>query len=412
MRRGRSTTPIAQGYVAKGRPAPAADRFGYLGLVAVAANERRRASAASWSPLSALDRHRRAAVPQSARLSLGRGQCRHPERRDAASAAITKDGRVIDMRTGSVQDLIDAGIMFCGTPDQVYDQIVDFGEYCGGMGNLLMMGHAGCHVARGHGRQSDAVRDTRCCRGCGTTSSRARRRRRRREVWGVSQIRDEPPGEQHQDPAHQRDRRERAAPSGGSSALRRRPKRQWKTATLMRPSANIAILNWKAGLSTTGRGVGRQQHEAGHELERKPERGDRQWRRGRACDACRRGAAPGCRTPRWRPPATPRPAHGQVRERIEPGRAARRDAEARLLVAPSWPLGEGCRRASAQRSSTVLPRDGDALGAHLVFVAGRRIAFHHHLGSGFQHLLRTGRAPACGTAAPASPPRCRPDTSA
>ena len=31
----------------------------------------------------------------------------------------------------------------CGTPDQVYDQLVDFCEYCGGMGNLLMMGQAG-----------------------------------------------------------------------------------------------------------------------------------------------------------------------------------------------------------------------------------------------------------------------------
>ena len=47
------------------------------------------------------------------------------------------------MRNGSVQDLIDAGVLFCGTPDQVYDQIADFVEYCGGMGNLLMMGHAG-----------------------------------------------------------------------------------------------------------------------------------------------------------------------------------------------------------------------------------------------------------------------------
>jgi hypothetical protein len=55
----------------------------------------------------------------------------------------TKDRRVIDMRFASVQELIDAGILFCGTPDQVYDQIVDFCDYCGGMGNLLMMGHAG-----------------------------------------------------------------------------------------------------------------------------------------------------------------------------------------------------------------------------------------------------------------------------
>jgi alkanesulfonate monooxygenase SsuD/methylene tetrahydromethanopterin reductase-like flavin-dependent oxidoreductase (luciferase family) len=55
----------------------------------------------------------------------------------------TKDGRVVDMAKGSVQDLIDAGVMFCGTPDQVYDQLVDFVDHCGGMGNLLMMGHAG-----------------------------------------------------------------------------------------------------------------------------------------------------------------------------------------------------------------------------------------------------------------------------
>jgi hypothetical protein len=57
--------------------------------------------------------------------------------------SFTKDGRVVSMHSGSVQDLIDAGILFCGTPDQVYQQIVDFTEYCGGMGNLLMMGHAG-----------------------------------------------------------------------------------------------------------------------------------------------------------------------------------------------------------------------------------------------------------------------------
>ena len=55
----------------------------------------------------------------------------------------TKDGRVVNMAKGSVQDLIDSGVLFCGTPDQVYDQIVDFIGHCGGMGNLLMMGHAG-----------------------------------------------------------------------------------------------------------------------------------------------------------------------------------------------------------------------------------------------------------------------------
>jgi alkanesulfonate monooxygenase SsuD/methylene tetrahydromethanopterin reductase-like flavin-dependent oxidoreductase (luciferase family) len=57
--------------------------------------------------------------------------------------SFTKDGRVIDMRAGSLQDLIDAVLMFCGTPDQVYEQIVDFVTYTGGLGNLLVMAQGG-----------------------------------------------------------------------------------------------------------------------------------------------------------------------------------------------------------------------------------------------------------------------------
>ena len=33
--------------------------------------------------------------------------------------------------------------MFCGTPDQVYRQIVDFIDYTGGLGNLLIMAQGG-----------------------------------------------------------------------------------------------------------------------------------------------------------------------------------------------------------------------------------------------------------------------------
>ena len=33
--------------------------------------------------------------------------------------------------------------MFAGTPDQVYKQLVDFCDWVGGMGNLLMMAQAG-----------------------------------------------------------------------------------------------------------------------------------------------------------------------------------------------------------------------------------------------------------------------------
>ncbi len=57
--------------------------------------------------------------------------------------SFTKDRRVIDMRTAGVQELIDAVLMVCGTPDQCYRQITDFVEYTGGMGNLLVMAQAG-----------------------------------------------------------------------------------------------------------------------------------------------------------------------------------------------------------------------------------------------------------------------------
>jgi alkanesulfonate monooxygenase SsuD/methylene tetrahydromethanopterin reductase-like flavin-dependent oxidoreductase (luciferase family) len=47
------------------------------------------------------------------------------------------------MQHASVDELVGAGILFCGTPDDVYEQIIDFCEHCGGMGNLLMMAQAG-----------------------------------------------------------------------------------------------------------------------------------------------------------------------------------------------------------------------------------------------------------------------------
>ena len=55
----------------------------------------------------------------------------------------TKDGRVITMQHATVDQLVDSGVLFCGTPDEVYEQIVDFCGHCGGMGNLLMMGQGG-----------------------------------------------------------------------------------------------------------------------------------------------------------------------------------------------------------------------------------------------------------------------------
>jgi alkanesulfonate monooxygenase SsuD/methylene tetrahydromethanopterin reductase-like flavin-dependent oxidoreductase (luciferase family) len=131
------------GYEAKWKQPAPADRFAYLGLVAVADNEaeaRRRGELVAGYLYSSSIVHVPfrnppgfLTVDDNAKMLRGL----------TAPRSFTKDGRAINMHSGSVQDLIDAGLLFCGTPDQVYSQIVDFTEYCGGMGNLLMMGHAG-----------------------------------------------------------------------------------------------------------------------------------------------------------------------------------------------------------------------------------------------------------------------------
>lgn len=144
---GYNTRPVfdayREAYVSMGRPAPAADRFGYLGLVAVAADEaearRRGELVAGYVRTSGIvhppfrNPPGFLSVEDYARVLKGQPALR----------TRTKDGRFINMHSASVQDLIDAAIMFCGTPDQVYAQLLDFCENVGGLGNLISMGHAG-----------------------------------------------------------------------------------------------------------------------------------------------------------------------------------------------------------------------------------------------------------------------------
>jgi alkanesulfonate monooxygenase SsuD/methylene tetrahydromethanopterin reductase-like flavin-dependent oxidoreductase (luciferase family) len=51
----------------------------------------------------------------------------------------TRDGRKISRDDFTVENMIDAGIAFAGTPDMVYDQIKEFHDHVGGFGHLLMM---------------------------------------------------------------------------------------------------------------------------------------------------------------------------------------------------------------------------------------------------------------------------------
>jgi alkanesulfonate monooxygenase SsuD/methylene tetrahydromethanopterin reductase-like flavin-dependent oxidoreductase (luciferase family) len=144
---GYNTRPLydsyRRGYMAKRGRAPGPDRFAYLGLVAVANDKdeaRNRGELVAGYLRSSSIVHVPFRNPpgflspeDNARLMRGMTPPR----------SYTKDRRVIDMRAAGVEDLIAAGILFCGTPDEVYAQLVDFCDYCGGMGNLLMMGHAG-----------------------------------------------------------------------------------------------------------------------------------------------------------------------------------------------------------------------------------------------------------------------------
>lgn len=132
-----------RGYVEMGRPPPTADRFAYLAYVAVGATEaeaRRLGELILSYPRSSgivhppfLNPPGFQSVENNVRILKGEHKMR----------GLAKDGSVVNQSMDSVQALIDAGILFCGTPDQVYDQIVEFVGHCGGLGNLLMMGHAG-----------------------------------------------------------------------------------------------------------------------------------------------------------------------------------------------------------------------------------------------------------------------------
>lgn len=54
----------------------------------------------------------------------------------------TRQGKPVPV-DGSIEEYMDAGLMFVGTPDEVYEQLARFHTETGGFGNLLMMGQAG-----------------------------------------------------------------------------------------------------------------------------------------------------------------------------------------------------------------------------------------------------------------------------
>jgi alkanesulfonate monooxygenase SsuD/methylene tetrahydromethanopterin reductase-like flavin-dependent oxidoreductase (luciferase family) len=54
-----------------------------------------------------------------------------------------RNGKEVDVFKATVDEFIDAGICFAGTPDDVYAQAKAFYDHVGGFGHLLMMGQGG-----------------------------------------------------------------------------------------------------------------------------------------------------------------------------------------------------------------------------------------------------------------------------
>lgn len=144
---GYDTRAIFENYrntcVEVGTPPPGRDRFAYLGIVAIAEDRKE-----AWRRAEIMAGYLRStanvaepfntppgyfSVPDAARMMKGTGR----------PMVTTRDGRKVDAMLGTLEDLVEAGIMFVGTPDEVCGQILEFDHRVGGVGNFLMMGHAG-----------------------------------------------------------------------------------------------------------------------------------------------------------------------------------------------------------------------------------------------------------------------------
>lgn len=145
------------GAMLAGNPDPDPSRFAYMALLGVGRTEeeghRRVQQVAGYFRTTSLVGEAFVNPPgyMSARGNAGwlkRNQLRG--RAGDHFPAATRDGRVLRIGSGhgpgagvTPTDMIDAAIAFSGTPDQVYEQIVELSEHVGGIGNLILMGHGG-----------------------------------------------------------------------------------------------------------------------------------------------------------------------------------------------------------------------------------------------------------------------------
>lgn len=140
-----------------GRPPPDLSRFGYCALMGVGHSEaeghRHAHEIAGYfrttSVVGEAFMNPPGYMPPAANAQwLKRNQTRG--RAGSHFPATTRDGRRLNIGSGAgtgtgvtASDLVEAAVAFAGTPDQVYEQIVEFARHSGGIGNLMIMGQGG-----------------------------------------------------------------------------------------------------------------------------------------------------------------------------------------------------------------------------------------------------------------------------
>ncbi len=122
------------------------DRFGYLAMCATAEDEgeaRRRADLiADYLRTNAQVADPFNKPPGYFSVDAAFRSMRSPNPA-AFRTLYTPKGRPVELSTASLDDFIECGIAFAGTPEQVYNQICAFVDGIGGLGNLLLMGQGG-----------------------------------------------------------------------------------------------------------------------------------------------------------------------------------------------------------------------------------------------------------------------------
>jgi alkanesulfonate monooxygenase SsuD/methylene tetrahydromethanopterin reductase-like flavin-dependent oxidoreductase (luciferase family) len=130
-----------------GSPSPALDRFAYLGLLAVGHTQEeglaRLGKIRGWVWSSGVTPPQFVNPPGFNSIAANVQMLKAESGASWATKAKARNGRIINPSTCPPADLIDLGMGFGGTPDQVFEQLREFNDYVGGIGHLLAMMHGG-----------------------------------------------------------------------------------------------------------------------------------------------------------------------------------------------------------------------------------------------------------------------------